>query len=59
MVDQLVSGEVLTKPFVLSDESVEIIQGDYTNFLACQIKSVERYLKSVLVKYHKKIFIKQ
>ena len=53
LVDQLVSGEVLAKPFISSDENVDIIQGDYTNFLACQIKSVERYLKSVLAKYHR------
>ena len=53
LVDEIVSGEILAKHFIDAAEDLFSIEGDYTNFLTCQIKSVERYMKAILIKYHK------
>lgn len=54
LVDQIVTGEILAEPYVKAkDENYDFGSGDYTNLVVCQIKGVERYLKEVLVQYHK------
>ena len=52
IIDQIVSGELQAAP-MCENQDDDILQGwDFTNYLVCQIKSVERYLKEVLIQYH-------
>ncbi len=54
LVNQIVSGEILIYPFEkMHEKQYQYAKGDYTNLVACHIKSVERYLKEVLIQYHK------
>ena len=53
LVNQIVSGEILAEPFINLDDRCGFFDGDYTGLLTCQIKSVERYIKEVLLKYHR------
>lgn len=52
LVNQIVSGEILAQPFLSIMDHESFSDGDYTNFLTCQIKAIERYLKAILIKYH-------
>lgn len=59
LIDQIVSGEKLVEPYVCAREmgydngGDDYASGDYTNLVVCQIKGIERYVKEVLVQYHR------
>lgn len=48
----LSTGEILVLPYKDLDD--DILKGDLTGLVVCQIKAVERYLKEIIVQYAKK-----
>ena len=54
LLDQIITGETLMEPYIRAKEqNYEYATGDYTNLVVCQIKALERYLKEVLIQYHR------